>query len=90
MEPGKALPGSPVILYRGRRWEQVPWSLTAGELEVLSLVAKGLSNPEVGSALGKSRANIKKHLARIYTKLSVNSRVDAVTLALKAGIITLE
>jgi DNA-binding NarL/FixJ family response regulator len=71
-------------------WESVPWSLTEVELEILTLVTKGLSNPELGSAMGKSRTNIKKILARIFRKLNVNSRVEAVTLALKAGIITLD
>ncbi len=70
--------------------EDPPWSLTEVELDVLAMVAKGLSNPEVGQALGKSRTNIKKILARIFKKLGVNSRVEAVTLALKAGIISME
>lgn len=63
--------------------------LSETELEILTLVGKGLSNPEVGSALGKSRTNIKKVLARIYKKLGVNTRVEAVTCGLKRGLITL-
>ncbi|MBU1239985.1 response regulator transcription factor [Myxococcota bacterium] len=70
--------------------QEVSWSLTEGEIDILTMVAKGLSNPEVGEALGKSRTNVKKILARIFKKLSVNSRVEAVTMALRAGIISME
>ena len=69
---------------------ELDWSLTETEMDVLKLVGKGLSNPEVGAALGRSRTNIKKILSKIYKKLDVKSRVEAVTLALKAGIINLD
>ncbi|MBN2725705.1 MAG: response regulator transcription factor [Deltaproteobacteria bacterium] len=63
--------------------------LSESELEVLTLVAKGLSNPEVGSALGKSRTNVKKILSRIFRKMNVKTRVEAVTMALRKGMISI-
>ncbi|MDA3864535.1 MAG: response regulator transcription factor [Deltaproteobacteria bacterium] len=69
--------------------DEVPWALTIEELDILTFVAKGLSNPEVGKIMGYSRTKVKKLLHSIYTKLGVNSRVEAVILALKAGLIEL-
>ena len=63
--------------------------LTAEELEVLTLVGRGLSNPEAAQALGSSRRRIKNHLERIYRKLGVSSRVEATVKALQAGLIEL-
>ena len=65
------------------------YGLTAEELEVLALVARGLSNPEAASALGATRRTIKTHLERIYQKLSVSGRVEATVKALSAGLIEL-
>ena len=63
--------------------------LTAEELEVLTLVGRGLSNPETATALGASRRTIKTHLERIYRKLEVSGRVEATVKALAAGLIEL-
>ena len=63
--------------------------LTAEELEVLTLVGTGLSNPEAAAALGSSRRTIKTHLERIYRKLGVSGRVEATVKALAAGLIEL-
>lgn len=63
--------------------------LTADELEVLTLVARGLTNPEAARALGRPRRAIKAHLEKIYRKLGVRSRVEATVKALKAGVIEL-
>ena len=65
------------------------YGLTSDELEVLTLVARGLSNPEAARALGASRRAVKAHLESIYRKLGVQSRVQASVLALQAGLITL-
>lgn len=64
-------------------------NLSAREIEVLQLVAKGHSNREVGKALHISTATVKTHLIHIYDKLGVNDRTSAVTAALEKGIITL-
>ncbi len=66
-----------------------PWGLTPTELEVLRYVAKGLSNAEVGQVMTLERRTVRTHLSHIYRKLGVHSHVDAVVLALKAGIVQL-
>ncbi len=64
-------------------------NLSAREIEVLELVAKGNSNKEIGKALHISTATVKTHLIHIYSKLGVADRTSAVTTALERGIITL-
>jgi DNA-binding NarL/FixJ family response regulator len=64
-------------------------NLSAREIEVLQLVAKGASNEEIGKSLHISTATVKTHLIHIYGKLGVDDRTAAVTTALEKGIITL-
>lgn len=64
-------------------------NLSAREIEVLELVAKGHSNKEVGKALHISTATVKTHLIHIYSKLGVDDRTAAVTTAIEKRIITL-
>ena len=66
-----------------------PHDLTAEELEVLTVVGQGLSNPEAAVALGATRRTIKTHLERIYRKLGVSGRVEATVKALSEGLIEL-
>jgi DNA-binding NarL/FixJ family response regulator len=61
--------------------------LTPREVEVLSLVARGLSNVEIGRALFIGEATVKTHLLRAFAKLGVNDRTAAVTAALARGIL---
>ncbi len=65
-------------------------ALTDREMEVLRLVAKGLTNKAIGQALGISDRTVQGHLANIYGKLNVGSRTEAVTEALKQGWIVIE
>jgi len=69
--------------------ENSQYGLTPEELEVLTLVGRGLSNPETAQALGASRRSIKSHLEKIYRKLDVSNRVEATVRALRAGLIEL-
>ena len=55
--------------------------LTIRELEVLNLVAKGLSNLEIGDQLGVVVGTVKNHIQNIYSKLEVNKRMKAVSQA---------
>ena len=66
-----------------------PWALTPLEFDVLRYVAKGLSNAEVGSVMTLERRTVRTHLSHVYRKMGVNSHVEAVVMALKAGIVEL-
>jgi len=64
-------------------------SLTSREVGVLELVAKGLSNKEIGATLFVSEDTIKTHLKHVFTKLGVGDRTEAALLAIQRGIINL-
>jgi DNA-binding NarL/FixJ family response regulator len=64
--------------------------LTERELEVLQLVAKGLSNKQAAEGIGRTEETVKIHLKNIYSKLSVADRTEAVTLAVTRGLIHLD
>ncbi len=61
-------------------------ALSPRELEVLRLVARGLSNGEIAKELSISEATVKTHLLRTFGKLGVSDRTAAVTTALAAGL----
>jgi DNA-binding NarL/FixJ family response regulator len=79
--PGKMLEGTQ---------EGVESVLTARELELLLLVARGLSNTQIASSLHISEATVKRHLANIYPKMGVASRGEAAREALLREWITIE
>ncbi|HWJ51828.1 MAG TPA: response regulator transcription factor [Propionibacteriaceae bacterium] len=66
--------------------EQAP---TERELEVLTLVARGLTNRAIGRHLALSEATVKTHLVHVFAKLGVADRTAAVTAALDRGLIRL-
>ncbi len=62
-------------------------SLSPRELEVLGLVAQGLSNPAIAKKLFVSEATVKTHLLHVFEKLEVNDRTRAVTRAMELGLL---
>lgn len=76
------------LLERSRRFAHQPASdLTAREIEVLQLVAEGLPPVEVARRLFISRKTVSSHMQRIFTKLDVHTRAQAVAVAYEAGLI---
>ncbi|MDQ6954163.1 MAG: response regulator transcription factor [Mariprofundaceae bacterium] len=69
--------------------DDVEFSLTVREHEVLSLISKGYRYNEIADSLGVSINTIRAHIRNIYKKLSVGSRSEAVFEATKMGILTL-
>ena len=64
--------------------------LSGRELEVLRLVADGLSNAEVADRIGRTEGTVKVHLKNILQKLDAKDRTEAVTTALRRGFIRLD
>jgi len=61
--------------------------LTGRELDVLTLLARGKSNKEIGANLYISETTVKSHLRSIFTKLNVLSRTEAITAASRRGLV---
>ncbi len=72
---------------QARRPEQAAPSLTPRELELLQLVAEGLSNRAIGQRLSISENTVKYHMKHVLQKLGAQNRTEAVSIALRAGLI---
>jgi DNA-binding NarL/FixJ family response regulator len=70
--------------------ERMLAQLSPREMEVLKLVAEGLSNKEIAAQLGLVVGTVKIHVANIFAKLGVSDRTQALVTAVKRGIIDIE
>ena len=61
------------------------YQLTAREMEILELTAKGLKTPQLAAQLFISATTVRNHLKNIFSKLGVHSRAEAVGLALRSN-----
>jgi DNA-binding NarL/FixJ family response regulator len=68
---------------------QISESLTPREIEVLRLLAAGVGTDDVARRLNLSRSTVRNHVQNLLPKLRVHTRVEAVVLALKAGLVHL-
>jgi len=64
--------------------------LTAREIEILKMLAKGPTNKQIGQALGISDFTVRNHVNSIIEKLEVSDRTEAATTAIQRGIITVD
>jgi DNA-binding NarL/FixJ family response regulator len=62
--------------------------LTDRELDVMRLVAKGMTNAEIADALFLGEATVKTHVGRILSKLDLRDRVQVVVVAYESGLVT--
>jgi DNA-binding CsgD family transcriptional regulator len=82
--PVSVPPAGPFVVDAGKLKES---GLTARELEILGLIAEGLSNREIGERLFVSENTVKTHSSRVFEKLEVNRRVQAVQKGKDLGLI---
>lgn len=75
----------------GQRFQRGDWGgLSARELEVLTLIARGRSNEEIARALFISPHTVKNHVSSIYRKLRLNDRTRAALAAIRMGLVDIE
>jgi HD-GYP domain-containing protein (c-di-GMP phosphodiesterase class II) len=75
--------------HRARRRRPWPAGLTTREVEILRLVARGLSHKEIAARLVISRKTASNHVERIYAKIGANNRAMAALFAVKHGLVVL-
>ncbi|HKD28976.1 MAG TPA: response regulator transcription factor [Xanthobacteraceae bacterium] len=91
LAPPKELPGDDRGAWAdpGDASDELAGALSPREREVLALVAEGASNKEIAGALALSVSTVKFHVAAIMEKLGAGSRVEAVAIAIRAGLVML-
>jgi DNA-binding CsgD family transcriptional regulator len=74
--------------HRSARRSSSPRGLTARELEVLGLVARGCGSTDIARSLSISPKTVRNHLEHIYLKAGVNNRTGAALFALEHGLVS--
>ena len=72
---------------RGSSWAEARYGLSPREAEVLGLIAQGLSNHKIAEALFITEETVKSHVRAVLRKLGVHDRTQAVSLALREGLV---
>lgn len=91
MQGGAALEPAVAARLLGRMAEgESAETLSARELEVLALVVEGAGNKAIAARLSLSENTVKSHLSHIFGKLGVQSRAEAVAVALQRGLVSMD
>jgi two-component system, NarL family, response regulator LiaR len=85
--PTLAPEAAQVLIDSSRKTDLPHFELTEREREVLQLMIKGMSNPEIAKQLIVSRSTVKFHVSSILAKLGVSSRTEAVAMALQQKLV---
>ncbi len=80
---------TPVASTNGAHPPAAAIALSDRELNVLSQVARGLSNKQIATKLGISDKTVRNHLSRIFRKLDAGNRTQAVMNAMRIGLLTI-
>lgn len=77
------------VARQAREGSEIERAITSRELEILPLLADGLTTQQIGTRLGISPRTVETHVAKLYRKLGVHSRLQAVARAATLGLIDL-
>ena len=83
----KEVPVTPTGIFELNRERLREFAITKRELEILELIAKGMSNREIAEKLFVSESTVKTHSSRLFDKLSAKRRTQAVQIGKELGLI---
>jgi len=86
-QPTLAPEAAQALIQSARRKPKIGFDLTDREREVLELMTEGMSNPDIAEELMVSRSTVKFHVSNILSKLSADSRTEAVAVALQHDLV---